>query len=273
MSVICSTSIRYNQSLENALSIIRRLGFKEVDLLLITGWAHIDIPDLVNDFDSCNRRIEALLTKYDLKPVAVNAKYSVDTYDRSAEAIKQRERETYSLIRFMKYYGIEVASIQPTLKFNDEFLSGKFKDTVETLKEQKEIAYTEGVKIAIEPHIGSGFDTIEKVYNLMREIPDVPITYDPSHFIQKGENLYETEFMLNNTVHVHLRDASKTSIMNLFGQGIIDFDWIVQKLKDKKYKGYISIEYLPQKDFTEEELFEDIVRIREYLEKAFYSEK
>ena len=75
----------------------------------------------------------------------------------------------------MKYYGIEAASIQPTLKFDDEFLSGKFKDTVETLKERKEIAYTEGIKLQLNS-ILVVFDTIEKVYNLMREIPHVSIT-------------------------------------------------------------------------------------------------
>lgn len=80
-------------------------------------------------------------------------------------------------------------------------------------------------------------------------IPDIPLIYDPSYFIMQDIDLRETEWLMVNARHVHLRDAAPKQMQVEFGKGAVDFDWVLRTLKDHGYSGNFSIEYLETDGF------------------------
>ena len=64
MAIACSTSVFCRSTLEDALKGVQRLGFSEIDLLLIDGWVHVNTTDLVKDYDGTRARVDALLAQY-----------------------------------------------------------------------------------------------------------------------------------------------------------------------------------------------------------------
>ena len=85
MAVACSTSVFCRSTLEEALQGVHELGFREVDLLLIDGWVHVDTTDLVKDYAGTLARVDRALKEYDLVPIAVNSGISPLLHDRSEE--------------------------------------------------------------------------------------------------------------------------------------------------------------------------------------------
>ncbi|MGH8017530.1 MAG: hypothetical protein ACREIA_04460 [Opitutaceae bacterium] len=58
----------------------------------------------------------------------------------------------------------------------------------------------------------------------------------------------ETEHLLNRTRLIHLRDAAHGKLQTEFGAGEIDFEWLLDALRDRNFSGHISIEYLGAND-------------------------
>lgn len=265
MQIVNSCSIAHDKSLDETFRIMSELGIREIDLLLISDWAHISPFELIDDFDGTVQETDRLLKQYDLEPVSANVKPIVELFERDAELVNQRNKELDAIFRFLAEFEIKVASLQPPLRGDEEFLESTFTATVQSVKEAVEIATGHGVTLALEPHINSAFDTSAKSKRLFEVYPDVKVAYDPSHFIKKGEGVAETDFILDNTVHVHLRDANDDGIMALYGEGITDFPLLFSLLKEKGYGGMISIEYLPG-DCDIETLKRNLLEFKGYLE-------
>jgi sugar phosphate isomerase/epimerase len=65
----------------------------------------------------------------------------------------------------------------------------------------------------------------------------------------QGIDLHETEWLMRNARLVHLRDAAPGRLQTPFGAGAVDFDWVLQALKEHGYRGNLSIEYLETDEF------------------------
>ena len=76
-------------------------------------------------------------------------------------------------------------------------------------------------------------------------LPELRLAYDPGDFAMQEIDLGETEPFLDRAAHVHLRDAAPGKMQELFGEGTVDFDRILDALAERRYGGRFSIEYLP----------------------------
>jgi sugar phosphate isomerase/epimerase len=110
-------------------------------------------------------------------------------------------------------------------------------DCIATLHERIAEGRAVGVTIALELDINSPFESLEQARMLLEAMPDLPLTYDPSHFVMQRIELKETLWLLQNARHVHLRDADRDKMQVSFGTGVIDFDWLLGTLKDSGYAG------------------------------------
>jgi len=263
MRIACSTSAFTREPLAGALRGVSGLGFKDVDLLVITGWAHVSTTDLADDWDGTIRPIDALLAETGLAPVAFNCGFSGVLHDRSDEARAQRLREAEALARMGRHYDVKVAGVQPCLKQTEKTPEQVFADTIANLREVSERAGPAGLTIALECHVRSVFETIENAVRVVEQEPWLPQSYDPSHFIMRGVDLRDTLPLLKAAAHVHLRDCAPGKLQTHMGEGTLDLDWVVGGLKDAGYTGVLSIEYLqPQ----EGDACDDIRRMRDRLE-------
>jgi len=249
MAIAISTSVRCNSRLEKALSDIEKAGFESIDLLAIDGWVHVHTRDLVSQYDETVSRLDSLLRQHHLKPIILNTGVASQLHHRSDEINAQRTREIDALIRLMKHYDIQIAAIQPRNTDPQRPYDDVFRDCVATLQEQIAAGAAAGVIFALELHVRSPFETFEQARRLLEAMPDIPLVYDPSHFVMQGIDLRETEWLMDNARHTHLRDAAPGQLQMPFGKGAVNFDWVLQALKDRGYLGNFSIEYLETDDF------------------------
>lgn len=263
MAIACSTAVRCNASLEKALADIAAAGFDTIDLLAIDGWVHVNPTDLADRFDETLARVNGLLKQHRLMPIALNTGTSPQLHHRSPEVNAQRMREVEGLIRLMQHLGLNVAAMQPRNPDPARPWEDVLRDCVATLREQVAAAEAAGVTFALELHIRSPFETLQQTRRLLDEMPELPLVYDPSHFVMQGIDIRETGWLMDyNTRHVHLRDAGMDKMQVPFGTGQVDFDWVLGSLVDRGYQGHIAIEYLESDAF---DALDSALRLRDTI--------
>lgn len=246
MPVVCSGAVGTGLSLEQTFQTIHEMGFHHVDMLMVTGWAHIGLDALADDFSATVRRVEHLLGKYGLTIACANTKYSVRLEDTGGEETRQRQRELDALLRFLREFGAGRVSVQPTLSDDTAYLSWTYPDFVRELVRQQEYAGERGVQLSLEPHIRSAVCTNAALQLLLRDHPSLRITYDPSHLLHNGETLESTGYLLAHSTLVHLRDARPGGLFVPWGQGQMDLPFIIDGLKRAGYTGPVVLEYLSE---------------------------
>lgn len=266
MAVACSTAVFCQSTLEDALAGIHRLGFSQIDLLLIDGWVHVNPTDLVKDYEGTVAHVDALLARYNLTPVAFNSGVSPLLHDRSREGCARREAEVKALIRFMKHRHVSIAAVQPRNPDPNRPRDQVLRDSANTMHDMVEMAAGTGITFALECHSGSIVETMDEVREMMRLVPELRFAYDPTHFVMNGIALQDTLPLMEKSAQVHLRDASPGAMQSHFGQGAVDFDWILAQLRARDYRGHFTIEYLEQEG---EDLSADVLGLRDKIAEFF----
>ncbi|HEX8236565.1 MAG TPA: sugar phosphate isomerase/epimerase [Abditibacteriaceae bacterium] len=266
MSIACSTSIACGSSLDVALQRIAGLGFRNVDILTIDGWVHVNTRDLADNFDSTIANVDGLLQQHNLKPIATNSGVSAQLHHRGREVNAQRLHEIDGLLRFAQHLGISVAAIQPRNADNERLWDDVLADSIMTLLEQKAAGDAVGVTFALELHVHSPFETLEQARRFCEAMPEMALVYDPTHFVMQGVDIRETGWLMDRASHVHLRDAASGKIQAPFGKGDVDFDWVFGALKDRGYQGHFSIEYLESEDF---DVLQEVPKLRDAIAQHF----
>ena len=261
MKISCSTSA-FKGTLREALIEISGTGIKYTDLIAIGGWNHILPPKLAEEWDKTASEVVGLLEETKLTASAINFAVA-HPYIREEEKVQQRKKECDAVARLMKHLGAKAGSFYPGYK-NEEMSRREIMDnTLASLHEMYEIAGKYGVTFLIEPHFDTPFQTLAQVNELLTEMPELSVAYDPSHFAMQGIDLRSTEKILERAVHVHMRDAGPAKMQMPLGQGTVDFKWMVDALKARNYDGFLSIEYLPG---LKDGVVEEIVKTRKLLE-------
>jgi sugar phosphate isomerase/epimerase len=107
-----------------------------------------------------------------------------------------------------------------------------------------------GIYLAVENHGGGIAGTPELCVRLAQEVdsPYFGILYEPGNLMHDTGTDYRAalERMKNYLVHVHLKDCKPVAggyQMQHFGEGTIDFAWIMRRLEEVGYKGDFALEY------------------------------
>ena len=266
MAIACSTSVFAGSSLEEALRGIAGLGFRQFDLLAIDGWIHVHTSELAERPDEVYARLDALLAETGLQPLAANTGVGPQLHHRDSATNERRAREIAALVRFLQRYGISIAAIQPRQGDPDRPWEAVLADCVTTLREQFAAGDAAGIDFLLELHVRSPFETLEQARRLVEAMPEVRFVYDPTHYACQGIDLRETEWLMERTGHIHLRDAAPGQLQAPFGAGAVDFDWVLGTLSDRGYAGHFSLEYFPSTDF---DVADSVHRLRDKIVEHF----
>ena len=256
MRVVASGSVLTGGTLEEALGLVAELGYRELDLLLITGWAHVGLDDLADDYDGVSRRIKNALSASGLEASSFNTKYSVKLEDENGAA--QRRRELDALLRLMGDLGVKRASLQPTLTGDAGYLEKAFLPTIAEAWKQQDYAAKSGFLLSLEPHVMSCVCTNAALKEARRIYPGLCFVADPSHLIHSGEPMDSLDYLFEQATMVHFRDARKGDLFVPYGKGLLDAGAAVGALKRAGYDGPISLEYLTDK--RDEFIYADMER-------------
>lgn len=247
-TIACSTSIGCEVTLPEALARIAAIGAREVDLLCIEGWVHVNPSALAGDFGKEVSRIENLLVTHGLRVTALNVMTGAPLHLRTPEMQQRRARETTALLALMERWAIGTAALQPPLRRDGAWTDREQDDVIASVREEAERAAQAGRTLALELHSQSPFETPTQVARLLAAWPDVPLVYDPTHFLAQGLTTRATERFLGRAKLVHLRDAAPGRLQTRLGEGALDLDWLLAVLRDRSFAGHISIEYLGGSD-------------------------
>jgi len=263
MRIACSTAVFCRKPLAEALAGVRDLGFAEIDLLLIDGWVHVNPSDLADDWNREAQRVDSLLEENGLSPIAFNSGLSVKLHDRSEHSRRRMLLELDAVIRFAARHGVTTSALQPPSGLPEGSRNQLVRQSMASLQELTEHASPQGLTLALECHAQTIFEELETVLRLLDAAPWLSLAYDPTHFVMNGVDLRETLPLLNRAAHVHLRDAAPGKMQVPFGQGAVNFDWILGSLQNAGYVGDVSIECLENEEW---DVREDAKRLREAIE-------
>ena len=262
--ILCSSSVRTRVPFEQAMADIGGAGFRDIDLLAINTWAHINPAVLAADYDAVTARAEAVFIKRGLTVRSMNVGFTRQLYDRSPESVGQNLRECEAVCRFMNYFGAGAAALQPLGIDPARDRGEALDDCIASLADYYECAGRYGIKLGIELHVNSHFESRDAIDRLFSKIPDAGVAYDPSHFVAQGADIRESEFIMKNSVNAHLRDSAPgDDLQTPLGAGAVDFEWIADKLAAHNYRGHYSIEYLDNEKW---DALGEAVKLRGLLE-------
>ena len=243
-TIACSTSIGSNRPLPEALAMIEALDAHEIDLLCIEGWAHVNPSALAADFSTEVARVEAWLAVHRQRVTALNVMTGAPLHLRAADMQRRRARESEALLALMERWRIVVAALQLPLRTGASWSEREQDDVMASAREEVDRAARAGRLLALELHTRSPFETPAQIARLLAAWPDVPIVYDPTHFLAQGIPLRATERFLRQARLIHLRDAAPGRLQVRLGDGALEIDWLLAAWREHHFSGHISIEYL-----------------------------
>ena len=246
MSVVVtySTSLGCELPLSETLAGLAELNAHSVDLLCIEGWAHQNPSKLAAEFPRSVAQLRAQFETHGLRIGSLNTMTGAPLHLRDQQNQERRAQESTALLELMSHFQIPSAALQPPLRRWSSWTDKEQDDAIVSTHEEVERALLAGKRFALELHSDSPFSTPAQIDRLLHAWPDVPLVFDPSHFIAQGLPLAATEPWMETAQLVHLRDAAPGHLQTPFGQGTIDFDWLLGTLRDYGFDGVISIEYL-----------------------------
>ncbi len=261
MTTACAT-LSFRRDLAGALQDVARLGFTHADLCAIPVFEQLAPERLAKDPDGQAKEIQAALTKTGIKPASFNA--NVGSFaDRTPEAAKKREREWQGLARVMKALGVRTASFYPGALAAGAPWKEPLAAVGATALEMLAAAAKLEVEFVLEPHFDTPIATPEQVRTLLKAVPELRFTYDPSHFVMQDLTFDQTAFILDRAALVHLRDAAPGRMHVRCGQGGVGIPMLMTALRTRTYAGPVIVECLPGPAWDADE---DILSVRRLVE-------
>ena len=264
LRTVASGGILIKATIEDNLRLIADLGYKEADVLLISGWAHVGLDELARDYSGVARRIERALTSAGVEVSSFNTKFSVKLEDEGAS--QQRQNELEALVRLMGDLGVDRATVQPTLTGDVEYLKRVFTPTIAEAYRCQEYAGERGFMISLEPHVRSCVCSNEDIQRAWAVYPELDITADPSHLLYSGDPMDSLGYLFEQATMVHFRDASPGKLFELFQKGSLDINFAINALKNAGYDGPIAMEYLS--DEPNDEIYADLEKFRKAVDAS-----
>lgn len=234
MEVAGSALIFSREPLDGALAAVRGLGFRTVELAALEGWAHIAPSRVADDPAAETRRVAAALTAADLRPVAVNAGLGTEDPDEG-------RRRARALFEMAAALGVPVVTLPaPGGAAGLGAAAAQLRPLVE------DAAY-HGLTLAVETHMGAVTERPDAAALLCGEVPGLRLTLDPSHYWAGPAQGRGWRACIPFVAHVHLRDAGLggwPQIQVWPGRGAVDFGAVHAALREVRYEGARSVEYI-----------------------------
>ncbi|MEK7476652.1 MAG: sugar phosphate isomerase/epimerase [Candidatus Coatesbacteria bacterium] len=261
MVLACST-VSFPGDLAGALAGVARLGFTHADLVAIPFYRQLLPAEMAADPGGRARTIAEPLAALGLKAATFNAAVG-DLHNREPVAVTQRLREWRGLAEIMARLDIRIASFYPGYLKQGTPWKAAMDRVAASAREMLSIAKKGGVEFVLEAHYDTPVATPEQIRALMKAVPGLRFVYDPSHFAMQGLAPAATDFLLERTAHVHVRDAAPGRMSVMGGTGTVDFARLLAALRERKYAGFVAVECLPPESGDAEA---DILAVRKLVE-------
>ncbi|CAB1074845.1 Uncharacterized isomerase/epimerase [Olavius algarvensis Delta 1 endosymbiont] len=268
-----STNAFKNYSLNEAIEIIARIGFKGVEIL--GDRPHLYPPD----FDEIQlTQLTEVLEKNDMKLTNLNSftLFAVgDTYLPSwIEPDKDRReiriQHTLDSLKVAKQIGCPNISIPPGGPLDGMARSQAMQLFHQGLDRVVSLAEELGIRILVEPEPDLMIETTGQFKEFIKDVRSeaIGLNFDIGHFFCVGEDpkaAFEELFQWVGHVHIEDIDPDREHNHLIAGRGGIEFKDIFSSMAQLGYSGDISLELYTYQDNPEEAGRESL----DYLQPLF----
>jgi len=229
---------------EEAIPLLRQIGFDSVELTVVPGWR-----DELDSLTPARRAlIKRLLAEHGLALPALAGHRSLVATD-PAEHHENWRRLTATVDLAAEWATDEGPPVIDTTTGGKAGQWDALRPLlVERLGKLSDYAAERGVTIAIEPHVSSALDTPERVHELLAAVgrPNLRITFDVSHFNVQGIPIEESVAKLAGvTAFTHVKDERGRAPNFEFlipGEGEFDYVRYLKAMERAGYAGHITVE-------------------------------
>ena len=259
---------------DDACELIRMLGFDAVDVGLWGAHSHLRPGQLEADPVGWAERLEQRIHGRGLAIADVflipHADYAVMAVNNPSADERARGRERFEEIaRLAAQLGVPGLSLIPGLDFDGVDHEASLELAAEELSARVEVGRTVGVRVSVEPHIGSVSASPADLRRLLELAPGLEVTLDVSHFVMQGFAVEELDPVLPRVRHVHTRAARAERLQVGMKENAIDFERLLDALRAVDYDGCVSCEYLwiDQGRCDEADTLSETILMRDRLRK------
>ena len=229
---------------DTVISHIADLGFDGIELTIIPRFT-----TELSTLDAAERkRIASLLKQHNLALPAIAAHSSLLETDPDAHAKNMWRLKGGVDLAVELAQGDELPAVNTTTGGKPEEWEIKKDFLAERVGELVDYGASQGVTIAMEPHIGAIIDTPEKVLELLEIVnsPYLKVNFDISHFDIIGIPTEETVSALAPvSAHTHVKDQRGIAPDFEFlipGEGTFDYVGYLKAMQAHGYDGFITAE-------------------------------
>lgn len=234
---------------EQIVELIRLLGLDGIDLCLMEARSSLRLEDVRADVAGCAGRVEErvrgrgldiadvfVIPWTDFRTMAPN---HPDPVERAASAALFED-----VLEFASRLGSPGITILPGIDWENETPEESLGRAALELGRRVEAAGARGVRLSIEPHLGSVAPTPARALALLERVPGLELTLDYSHFVYQGIAESEVEALTPFARHCHVRGARQGRMQAPLRESAIDFERMIDALSDVDYDGFVGLEYV-----------------------------
>lgn len=231
-------------SADAAIGAVARIGFDSIELTVIPGWStELDTLDAAE-----RKRIRGLVDSHGLHLCAVAGHRSLVAPDPEEHADNWR-RLLGAVDLCTDWGGPKGVPVLDTTAGGrpDEFDDLKA-PIIDRLGELCDYAAQRGVGIAIEPHVSSSLNSIERTLWLLEQVncPNLTVAFDISHFNVQGVPIETSvDALAPHAVFTHVKDERGIAPNHDFlipGEGEFDYVRYLKAMHAVGYKEDVCVE-------------------------------
>ncbi len=234
---------------EHIVELIRLLGLDGVDVCLMEGRSSLRLEDVRADVAGSAARLYErvrgrgldvadvfVIPWTDFRTMAPN---HPDPAERAASAALFED-----VLEFASRLRSPGITILPGIDWEHETPEESLGRAALELGRRVEAARARGVRLSIEPHLGSVAPTPARALALLERVPGLELTLDYSHFVYQGIAESEVEALAPFARHCHVRGARQGRMQAPLRESAIDFERMVDVLGGADYDGFLGLEYV-----------------------------
>lgn len=261
---------------DKVLDLIALLDFEGVDIGLFSGRSHLTSE---SEFQQISRRAKALKKQLDHRGLVATDVYLQLDNDLSLYAINHPEKKRrqfardsfLKLIEYANELGADHITCLPGMHFSGETPKESVERCYEELNWRLEKVESSTLSFGVEVHVGCPFINPKDAATLIDSVTGLTLTLDYTHFIRNGYVQEEIDPLLVYASHFHARGARKHRLQASMTDNIIDYEKMVENLKNVNYNGWIGLEYIwiDWEQCNEVDTLSETIRLRDIIKGAY----
>jgi sugar phosphate isomerase/epimerase len=234
---------------ERILELVRLLGLDGVDICLMEARSSLRLEDVRADVAGSAARVGEhvrgrglevadvfVIPWTDFRTLAPN---HPDPAERSASAALFED-----MLDFAAKLDSPGMTILPGIDWEHETPEDSLARAADELNRRVDAARARGVRLSVEPHLGSIAPTPARAFALLERVPGLELTLDYSHFVYQGIPESEVEPLAPFARHCHARGARQGRMQAPLRESQIDFERMIDVLDEADYDGFVGLEYV-----------------------------